>query len=391
MKRTNGDGTVGSAPLKDGRWQARYTATNAKGEKVRRSVYGRTREEASRKLREGMAQRDKGTASLSGPVTVGAHLVTWLDGARGTVRPRSWDRCEEQVRLHLVPTLGRRPLARLTPEDVQRALTQLLAQGLSAGTVLRAHAVLRQALDQAVKWGRIPTNVASLVRPPRAPHREMRTLSPDQARELVTAVAGDRLESLYVVAVTAGLRQGELLALRWSDVDLERGTLRVTGTLTRTYDRKDAARADGAARSRLEISEPKTRSSRRNVQLTSVAVRALRRRRLAFLEERVAAANLWRDLDLVFCSETGGYVHAARLSEDFRAILRDAGLPHVRFHDLRHTAATLMLGEGVHPKIASEMLGHSTVAITMDLYSHVSPTMQQSAAASLDSVFADLA
>jgi integrase len=391
MKRTNGDGTVGSAPLKDGRWQARYTTTNAAGQKVRRSVYGRTREEASRKLREGMAQRDKGIASPSGPVTVGAHLVTWLDGARGTVRPRTWDRCEEQVRLHLVPLLGRRPLARLTPDDVQRALSQLLAQGLSAGTVLRAHAVLRQALDQAVKWGRVPTNVASLVKPPRTPHREMDTLSPQQARALVAAVADDRLEALYVLAVTAGLRQGELLALRWADVDLERGTLRVTGTLTRTYERREAVRAEGVARSQLAITEPKTRSSRRSVQLADVAVRALRRRRLAYLEEQIAAANFWQPRDLVFCSETGGYVHAARLSEDFAAILRDAGLPHVRFHDLRHTAATLMLGEGVHPKIASEMLGHSTVAITMDLYSHVSPTMQKSAATSLDSVFADRA
>jgi integrase len=240
-----------------------------------------------------------------------------------------------------------------------------------------------------VRWRKVPTNVAGLVNPPRVAHRDMATLTPEQARHLVAAVAGERLEALYVLAVTAGLRQGELLALRWSDVDLDRRTVAVTAGLVRVYKPRSAAREEGEARSHLELTEPKTARSRRRVELTAVAVEALRRRRAAWLEERVAAANVWQDRDLVFCSPTGGYLHAARLSKQFADVLRRADLPRIRFHDLRHTAATLMLGQGVHPKVASEMLGHATVSVTLDLYSHVTETMQRGAAEALDSVFAD--
>jgi integrase len=178
-----------------------------------------------------------------------------------------------------------------------------------------------------------------------------------------------------------------LLALRWSDVDLERGTVAVTASLVRVYQPRSVVRAQGVPRSHLESTEPKTTRSRRRVELTAVAIDALRRRRLAFVEERVAAANVWQDNDLVFCSATGGYLHAAVLSRQFTDLLRRAGLPRIRFHDLRHTAATLMLSQGVHPKVASEMLGHATVAVTLDLYSHVTETMQRSAAAALDTLF----
>ncbi|HBV94681.1 MAG: site-specific integrase [Candidatus Dormibacteria bacterium] len=387
-KRTNGEGTVGSKPLADGRWQARYTATDATGRVHRKAVYGKTREEAARKLREALGRRDAGIAS-PGPETVGAFLAAWLEGVRPTLRPRTWERYEQQIRLELVPLLGRRSLARLAPEDVQRAYASLLARGLSPATVRRSHATLHRALEQAVRWRKVPTNVAGLVNPPRVAHRDMATLTPEQARHLVAAVAGERLEALYVLAVTAGLRQGELLALRWSDVDLDRRTVAVTAGLVRVYKPRSAAREEGEARSHLELTEPKTARSRRRVELTAVAVEALRRRRAAWLEERVAAANVWQDRDLVFCSPTGGYLHAARLSKQFADVLRRADLPRIRFHDLRHTAATLMLGQGVHPKVASEMLGHATVSVTLDLYSHVTETMQRGAAEALDSVFAD--
>jgi integrase len=254
--------------------------------------------------------------------------------------------------------------------------------------VRRSHATLHRALEQAVRWRKVPTNVAGLVDAPRVAHRDMTVLTPEQARHLVAAVAGDRLEALYVVAVTAGLRQGELLALRWSDVDLDRGTLAVTASLVRIYQPRSTDRAQGEPRSHLESTEPKTPRSRRRVELTAVALEALRRRRLAWVQERVAAANVWQDRDLVFCSPTGGYLHAARLTEQFGVLLRRSDLPRIRFHDLRHTAATLMLNCGVHPKVASEMLGHATVSVTLDLYSHVTETMQRSAAEALDSVFA---
>lgn len=386
-RRSNGEGTVGSHPLADGRWQARYSTTDASGRVVRKAVYGKTRQEAARKLRDALGRRDTGVAS-SGRDTVDAYLSTWLEGVRPTLKPRTWDRYEEQVRLHLVPLLGRRSLARLAPDDVQRAYAALLARGLSPATVRRSHATLHRALEQAVRWRMLPANVAGLVDAPRVPRRDMTVLSPEQARRLVAAVAGHRLEALYVLAVTAGLRQGELLALRWSDVDLDHGTVAVVSSLVRVYGPRGVDREAGVPRSHLESTEPKTRRSRRRVELTAVALDALRRRRLAWVEERVAAANVWQGHDVVFCSPTGGYLQAARLSEQFGAILREAGLPRIRFHDLRHTAATLMLSQGVHPKVASEMLGHATVAVTLDLYSHVTETMQRSAAEALDSIFA---
>lgn len=199
-------------------------------------------------------------------------------------------------------------------------------------------------------------------------------LSPDQARQLLAAAREDRLEALYVVAVSAGLRLGELLALKWSAVELDGGWLRVTGSLSR---------ARGAG---LSITNPKTARSRRRVELTSAAVEALRRHRAFQAAERLAAGELWTDRDLVFCNRSGGFLHAADLYDSFLKLLDRAGLPRIRFHDLRHTAATLMLSRGVHPKVASEMLGHSTIAIAVDLYSHVTETMQREATRSMDAL-----
>jgi integrase len=386
-KRTNGEGTVGSRPLADGRWQARFTTTDEAGRVLRKAVYAKTRREASQKLREALGRRDAGVATI-GRDTVGGYLTNWLEGARPTLKPRTWDRYEEQVRLHLIPQLGRRSLARLAPEDVQRAYSALLASGLSPATVKRSHATLHRALEQAVRWRKLPTNVAGLVTPPRVAHREMTVLTTEQARRLVAAVADDPLESLYVVAVTAGLRQGELLALRWSDIDFVGGSVAVTASLVRVYGARNIERAEGEPRSHLVSAEPKTARSRRRVELTVIALEALRRRRLLCLQDRVAAANLWQDRDLVFCNATGGYLHAARLTSQFTALLRRSNLPRIRFHDLRHTAATLMLAQGVHPKVASEMLGHATVAVTLDLYSHVTQTIQRDAAVAMDSLFA---
>jgi integrase len=179
---------------------------------------------------------------------------------------------------------------------------------------------------------------------------------------------------LYVVALTAGLRLGELLALRWRDVDLQAGMLQVRGTLQR-------------AGSDLVVAEPKTAHSRRQVALATTAVEALRRHRVTQAEERLRLGAAWQDLDLVFSSEAGGYIDESRLRRNsFWPLLERAGLPRIRFHDLRHTAATLMLRRGVHPKIVAEMLGHAQVSVTLDLYSHVTPTMQREAAEAMDAL-----
>ena len=369
-RRVNGEGTVARKPRADGQWVARYTVVEEDGSVRRPVLYAKTRAEVSRKLRDALAARDRGERR-PGKQTVADYLATWHDGTRPQLRPQTWQRQGEHVRLHLVPTVGRFPMHKLAPVDVQRAYAQLLERGLSAATVRRTHAVLHRALGQAVRWRLLAANVADMVDPPRVSRAEMAAFSPVDARRFVAAVRGDRLEALYVVALTTGLRQGELLALRWAEVDLDAAWLQVTGSLVRD-------------RGELGIAETKTARSRRRVELAAIAVDALRAHKLAQLEQRVALANVWQDRGLVFASETGGFIGKSTIQKHFPRLLAAAGLPRIRFHDLRHTAATLMLGRGVHPKVAADMLGHSTIAVTLDLYSHVTPTMQREAVAAFD-------
>jgi integrase len=200
----------------------------------------------------------------------------------------------------------------------------------------------------------------------------MRPLSPTQARTLLDAVEGNRLEALYVLAVTTGMRQGELLGLGWEDVDPEAGTVRVRRTLTL---------AKGGPR----LTEPKTKGSRRSIRLTASAVEALVRHRVRQDSEGAAAGGKWNDWDLVFCTRRGTPIRRDNLHDKhWKPLLKRSGLPDTRFHDLRHTCATILLTKGVHPKIISEMLGHSSIAITLDTYSHVIPGMQEAAAKAME-------
>ena len=379
-KRLNGSGSIGKTP--DGRlWVARYSVVED-GATKRRAVYAKTAAEADKKLREALARRDSGIRSAT-KETLGDFLDGWLATVRPKVSPSTFERYADRVRLHIVPALGKRPLARLEADAVDAAYAGMLAK-LSPASVAGVHRTLHRALSDAVRWRKVPTNVAALADPPRAARHEMQTLTEEQAKAFIVSAAEDpRHEALFVLAVTTGMRQGELLGLRWKDVNLDAGWVRVTGTLTRV--RRDAS-AGGPA-SELTIGVPKTAKSRRQVELTGIAVDALRRHRAAQVEQRVEVANLWQDNDLVFCGPLGQPSHKAKVDDAYHATLHRAGLPRLRFHDLRHTAATLMLGRGVHPKVASEMLGHATIAITLDLYSHATPTMQRAAVSALDGIF----
>lgn len=233
--------------------------------------------------------------------------------------------------------------------------------------------MLHRALGQAARWDLVARNVVTLVDPPRVARHRITALTPEQARHFLDAARGDRLEALYVVALTTGMRQGELLALRWSDVDESSQALRVRGTLH--HDPQGG----------WAIHEPKTAGSQRQVLLAVAAVDALRRHRTAQNDERQGVGPAWQDHDLVFANAVGGPLAPQNLlRRSFVPLLVRAGLPRVRFHDLRHTAATLLLAEGVHRKIVSELLGHSQVSITLDLYSHVTGTMQRAAVSALD-------
>ena len=310
-------------------------------------------------------------------LTVAAFLSTWIVGARSTVRPSTWYRYSALVRCHLIPQLGRIGLTKLRPADCSSAFAALAAKGLAPRTIIQVRAVLGRALHEAEVDGLVTRNAARLARPPRVPHAEMRTLDASQARALIEAAKGERLGALYAVALASGAREGELLGLRWSDVDWNRGSIRISRTLLRVT---------GA----LSFGEPKTAHSRRTIPIGASTIAALGRHRLSQAEERLHAGSAWADLDLVFSTESGTPIDAGNLlARTHYPLLERAGLPRLRFHDLRHTAATLLLEAGAHPRVVAERLGHASPSLVMNTYGHVTERMQKEATATLERVLAD--
>ena len=372
-RRGNGEGTIRKRA--DGRWEALLTVTRD-GRIVRRSIYAHTREEVARLLRRALRESEAGVPPASGTETLATFLAVWLEATRSSLRPQTWSTYERHLRLHVLPYAGRIRLAKLQPYDLQALYRGRLEEGLSSTTVHHVHAILHRALGQAVRWGTVPRNVADLVDPPRMSRFEMRALTAGEVRRLLDAARGDRLEALYVLAVSTGMRRGELLALHWQDVDLPLRRASVTGTMQRTPEG-------------LVIGQPKTSKSRRLVMLSDMALRALERRREIEIAERASAGPLWYETGLIFPNAIGRPLEPGNLlRRSYWPLLQRAGLPRMRFHDLRHTAATIMLSRGVHPKVASEILGHATVAITLDLYSHVTESMQAEAAQLMDETLA---
>jgi integrase len=367
-KRGNGEGSV--YRLADGRWVAAVTSPAGK----RRVWYGKTRQEAASKLTAALKLIQDGLPIPTERTTAERFLSDWLQAIRPSLRPRTWTRYEQYVRVHALPEIGKLALSKVTPQSIQKLYARRLDAGASTTTVNHLHAVPHRAFGQAARWGLIARNPADLVDPPRNRHHEMATFSPDQAKGFLKAAEGDRLEALCVVALTTGMRQGELLALRWRDVDLDGARVHIRANLQRT--------GEG-----LVFAEPKTRGSRRQVRLAEVAVGALRRHRTAQLAERLRLGPAWEDNDLVFANEVGCPIEATNLlRRSFRRVLERAGLPRIRFHDLRHSAATLLLGRGIHPKIVAELLGHADVGMTLRVYSHVTPDMQGQAPRAFDAL-----
>lgn len=369
-RRGRGEGSLTKRP--DGRWMARLIVDGR-----RRAVYGKTREEAERALRRLQQTRDDALPVPDGRETVESFLTGWLASETTRLGATTYRRYEQLVRMHVVPELGKVRLGKLTPHEVQRLYDSRLASGLSPTTVHHVHAVLHKALNQAMRWGKIGRNVSDLVDAPKIQRLEIHPLSADDARRFLECAKDDRFDALYVLAITTGMRQGEMLALRWKDVSLERGTVQVRGTLHWT-------KGGG-----FSISDPKTKASRRLVQLTAPAVEGLRRQRITQNGERLLSGKGWEDNGFVFTNARGRPLDAINVvRRSFKPLLKRAGVPDIRFHDLRHTAATLLLEQGVHVKYVSEMLGHSTIAVTLDLYSHVTPSMHGEAARAMERVFA---
>jgi integrase len=370
-RRGNGEGTI--ARRKDGRWMGRYTIHTAKGPK-QRAVYGRTRQEAAEKLTKAMADRDGGFIFDAGSMTLSEYLDRWLsDAVRDTVRQRTYERYEQIARVHIKPTLGRIKLKAVTSAHVRSLYREKLDAGLASRTVRYIHTTLQKALSQGVADGLIPRNVAASVKAPRPAKKEIQTLSPEQSRALLEAAREDRFEALYVLAVHCGLREGELLGLKWGDVDLEARTLAVRRTLSET-------------RTGHKFEQPKNGKGR-SVKLSQRAIESLRSHRTRQNEKRLAAGSLWQDHRLVFPTTVGNTMSATNLlSRHFKPLLKRAELPAIRLHDLRHTCASILLMAGKHPKYVQELLGHASIAITLDIYSHVIEGMDGGLADAMDEV-----
>lgn len=364
-RRGRGEGSV--YRRKDGLWAGYLTVGyDENGKRRRRVVYGRSKAEVLEKLAR--LQADVLTGLLTEPqrLTVAQFLRHWLDdAARSALRPSTYVRYDSIIRNHIVPHLGGLKLPRLQPSHVQAFYARLEAEGASARTRELCHVVLHRALGQAVRWGYVARNVCDAVEKPRPERRSIQALAREEAVRLLEAARDDRLCALYVVAITAGLRQGELFGLQWDDVDLKAGAVFVRRTVSEI-------------KGQLVIGEPKTAKARRRVELPAIAVAALREHRKRMLAE--GHPGPW-----VFCDTNGGPLRRSNfLRRSFYPLLERAGVPRIRFHDLRHTSATLLLLQGVHPKVVQERLGHAQVSITLDTYSHVLPSLQREAAETLD-------
>jgi integrase len=309
---------------------------------------------------------------------VAGYLQQWLAHARGRVRAVTYEGYEVLLRRHALPRLGQLQLQELSPLAIQGLYGELLAgsgenDGLSAGTVLNLHLVLNQAFAQAVRWQLLAANPVAGAQPPR-PRRPPRLLvDPALLARLLDAVAGSWLEAPAAVAAATGMRRGEILALRRADLTGDLAALRVERTLQPT-------------RQGLVFEQPKTARSRRTVLLPAF-LRPYLERQLAAQAARRAAAADWQEQGLLIDRGDGRPLNPDTLSAGWARHLRSRQLPPVRFHDLRHAHATLMLAQGVHPKVVSERLGHASVGITLDTYSHVLPTLQEEAAAAFDALF----
>lgn len=367
-KRGQGEGSI--SQRKDGVWQAAVSVGDGK----RQYFYGKTRREVAEKLKVALRDQQQGLLIVGPDVAFDRFLERWLqDSVKPSVRPKTYESYARQVRVHIAPALGGLKLTKLAAADLQRFYRAMLDAGLAPGTVNRQHAIIHRALAQATRWGLVARNVADLVDPPRPEHKEMQPLTPSQVGEFLRAARDDRFFALYVLAIATGMRQSELLGLTWRDVN-EADAL--------VYVRQQLIYTPGAG---FSFSEPKTAKGRRAIALPGMVVEALRAHRVNQESEKILVGEAWEENGLVFPNEVGRPIERGNLvRRSFLPLLDRAGLPRIRFHDLRHTAATLLLSEGAHPKVVQERLGHSTIGVTLDVYSHVLPHMQREAAAKLD-------
>jgi len=397
--RGHGEGTIWQMP--DGRWRGEVSVGwrhNEHGQSVwkRKTVSAKTRGEVADKLKKLLRDQQRGLNIDPNKQTVAEFLTAWLeDTVKPSVRPKTYRSYEQMVRCHLVKnlkpeeieqkgldnvsSLGALPLAKLTLQVVQRWLNDKLKAGNSPSLVSDLRTVLRAAMAYAVRDDLLPRNTAALARPPRVVRREVAPFNPEQAGSFLKAAVGHRLEALFTCALAVGLRSGEASALRWQeDVDLEAGQVTVHHTLQRQ-------KGTG-----LALMPPKSEKGRRTIELPSVCVAILKRHRQNQVLERQLAGSRWQETGHVFVSTIGTPIDDRKVLREFDAIVKAAGLPKQRFHDLRHAAITLLGAQGVPLKVIAEIVGHSDIRLTQNVYQHVFQPAKREAADKMNDLLTEV-
>lgn len=362
-KRSAGEGSI----FKRGN---RWVAQVGTGEN-RETGYFRTQQEANKWRHEKNEQRKNGLLIAGSKTQLAIFLEEWLEVKKTSIRPNTYSDYAYTARNHIGPILGKIKLCDLKPNHLQTLYTDELKKGKSARTVIGIHAVIHCALQHALKLGLVSRNVADSVTRPKAPRKEMKVLDQDQALRLIQQADGSRYQLLFWFAVTTGLRLGELFGIKWEDVNWQNRKIQI---------KRQVQRRKGG----LEFCEPKSETGRRVITLGKTTISKLKDYYIVQQKEMIEAGDKWKNNDLIFCTSIGTPLEPANILKALKKCLQDAGLPPIRFHDLRHTAATLMLLEGINPKIVQERLGHSDISLTLNTYSHVLPSMQEEAAEKMD-------
>ena len=359
----------------DRKWLVRiYLGRGADGKRkyFNKTIHG-NKKDAQRYLNEKLHENDRGQLVVPSRRTVQEYMLAWINKGKPGIRQRTRDSYRWQILRYIIPALGDRRLDRLGPFEIQQMVNDMTARGLSPRTVRYAYSVLKSALTQAVRWRMLAANPAQHVELPKRRRKEMRALSPEEASTFLYAIRGDRLEALWELLLVTGLRPGEALGLKWGDIDWEESRVRVQRTLVRDEDNS------------WRLEEPKTSKSRRSLVVPPTTMETLRHHRVGQAEERLNTGPDYSDLNLVFANRVGEPLeHRVIVRRHFKPIVKAAGLDPLRPYDLRHTCATLLLAGGEHPKVVAERLGHSSTVMTMDVYSHVLPSMQEAAAEKLE-------
>lgn len=361
------------------RWVAAVTVEFGK----RKKFYFKTKQEALKKKNDALRELEQGALATGPQRKLKDYLEDWIENVhKDKLRISTYVKYKKLIK-YIVADLGNVWLQKLTPEQVRRFYTKMGkkkedgGKGLSSKTINETHGLLHLALKNAVRWGYISRNVCDLVDPPRIVSREVTPLTLEQAQAFLENVRENRLEMLLTMAVVTGMRRGELLALRWSNIDFDRKTLLVLHTV------------DYIPKYGYVETEPKTAAGKRLVKLHPFLIEKLKQYRVRQLEQQLKQGKDWENRDLVFADLRGGYFNPGYLNRLFTRLLREVGLPHMHFHDLRHSAATILLSMGVNIKVIQELLGHSDIAITLRVYGHLLPSMQGEAVEKWDDVFGD--